>query len=150
MDAYETQRNPKLLKSFIARQPYKNLLHLHLLHLPPYSLPWSAKLKLSALKKCVIFLYTVHCVSLAAFTAECLMTNKTTWGFYTTVDNDTTTEIRHGKRFFSHICIETNNSLSVGAFVWHKVSTTFWQKECNRELLALASHSWDRVYSTLF
>ena len=53
MDAYGTQRNPKSLKSFIARQPYKNvhLLHLHLLHLPPYSPPWSAKLKLSALKK---------------------------------------------------------------------------------------------------
>ena len=49
MDAYGTQRNPKSLKSFIARQPYKNLL-LHLLHLPPYSPPWSAKLKLSALK----------------------------------------------------------------------------------------------------
>ena len=51
MDAYGTQRNPKSLKSFIARQPYKNLLHLHL---PPYSPPWSAKLKLSALKKFLI------------------------------------------------------------------------------------------------
>ena len=51
MDAYGTQRNPKSLKSFIARQPYKNLLHLlHLLHLPPYSPPWSVKLKLTALK----------------------------------------------------------------------------------------------------
>ena len=48
MEAYGTQRNPKSLKSFIARQPYKNVL-LHL-HLPPYSPPWSAKLKLSALK----------------------------------------------------------------------------------------------------
>ena len=48
MDAYGIQRNPKSLKRFIARQPYKNL-HLHLL--PPFSLPWSAKLKLSALKK---------------------------------------------------------------------------------------------------
>ena len=53
LEAYGTQRNPTSLKSFIARQPYKNvhLLHLlHLLHLPPYSPPWSAKLKLSALK----------------------------------------------------------------------------------------------------
>ena len=50
LEAYGTQRNPTSLKTFIARQPYKNVLHLHL-HLPPYSPPWSAKLKLSALKK---------------------------------------------------------------------------------------------------
>ena len=49
LETYGTQKNPTSLKSFIARQPYKNV-HLHLLHLPPYSPPWSAKLKLSALK----------------------------------------------------------------------------------------------------
>ena len=70
----------------------------------------------------------VDAAAAAAFTAECLMTNKTAWGFYTTTTMTQRQRLDTAENFFSHICMETNNSkLSVGEarVEWHKVSTTF-------------------------